>query len=74
MNERAKTILDFWFIQTSQKEKFGHNKIIVSGVFLLFLSILINIFFQTYIGFAIGLILLGFVKKNYEIEYRVCFV
>ena len=26
MNERAKTILDFWFIQTSQKEKFGHNK------------------------------------------------
>ena len=26
MNERAKTILDFWFIQTSQKEKFGNNK------------------------------------------------
>ena len=26
MNERAKTILDFWFIETSQKEKFGHNK------------------------------------------------
>ena len=26
MNERTKTILDFWFIQTSQKEKFGHNK------------------------------------------------
>ena len=40
-------------------KKFGHNKIIVSGVLLLFLSILINIFFQTYIGFAIGLILLG---------------
>tara|TARA_B100002051_G_C16465580_1_gene500658 strand:- start:338 stop:748 length:411 start_codon:yes stop_codon:yes gene_type:complete len=40
-------------------KKFGHNKIIVSGVFLLFLSIFINIFFQTYIGFAIGLILLG---------------
>ena len=26
MNERAKTILDFWFIQTSQKEKFVYNK------------------------------------------------
>ena len=26
MNERAKTILDFWFIQTSQEEKFGNNK------------------------------------------------
>ena len=26
MNERAKILLDFWFIQTSQKEKFGHNK------------------------------------------------
>jgi len=26
MNERAKTILDFWFMQTSQEEKFGHNK------------------------------------------------
>ena len=26
MNERAKTILNFWFIQTSQKEKFGHNE------------------------------------------------
>ena len=26
MNERAKILLDFWFIQTSQKEKFNHNK------------------------------------------------
>ena len=26
MNERAKTILDFWFMQTSQEEKFGNNK------------------------------------------------
>jgi uncharacterized protein (DUF924 family) len=26
MNERTKTILDFWFIQTSQEEKFGNNK------------------------------------------------
>ena len=26
MNETAETILDFWFIQTSQKEKFGHKK------------------------------------------------
>ena len=26
MNERTKTILDFWFIQTSQKEKFSYNK------------------------------------------------
>ena len=26
MNERAKTILNFWFIQTSQEEKFGNNK------------------------------------------------
>ena len=27
MNERAKTILDFWFMQTSQKDKFTHNKV-----------------------------------------------
>ena len=26
MNERTKTILDFWFLQTSQEEKFGNNK------------------------------------------------
>ena len=26
MNERTKTILDFWFLQTSHKEKFGNNK------------------------------------------------
>ena len=26
MNERAKSILDFWFMQTSQEEKFGNNK------------------------------------------------
>ena len=26
MHERAKTILDFWFMQTSQEEKFGNNK------------------------------------------------
>ena len=26
MSERAKTILDFWFIQSSQEEKFGNNK------------------------------------------------
>ena len=26
MNERAKTILDFWFMQTSKEEKFGNNK------------------------------------------------
>jgi MFS family permease len=40
-------------------KKFGHNIIIVTGVFLLFCSIFINILFQTYIGYAIGLILLG---------------
>ena len=26
MNERAKIILDFWFIQTSHKERFSNNK------------------------------------------------
>ena len=40
-------------------KKFGHNIIIVTGVFLLFISIFINILFQTYLGYAIGLILLG---------------
>ena len=40
-------------------KKYGHNKIIICGVILLFLSIFINIFYQTYIGYALGLILLG---------------
>ena len=40
-------------------KKFGHNKIIIAGVILLFLSIFINIFYQIYIGYAFGLILLG---------------
>ena len=40
-------------------KRFGHNKIIISGVFLLSASIFTNIFFQTYIGYAVGLILLG---------------
>ena len=39
-------------------KKFGHNIIIFTGVFLLFCSIFINILFQTYLGYAIGLILL----------------
>ena len=40
-------------------KKFGHNIIIISGIILLFLSISSNIFYQTYIGYALGLILLG---------------
>ena len=40
-------------------KKFGHNIIIIIGIILLFLSISTNIFYQTYLGYALGLILLG---------------
>ncbi len=40
-------------------KKFGYNIIIITGIILLLLSISINIFFQTYLGYALGLILLG---------------
>ncbi len=40
-------------------KKFGHNIIIISGIILLFLSIGTNIFYQTYLGYAVALILLG---------------
>lgn len=40
-------------------KKFGHNKIIITGILLLFSCIFINIFFQTYLGYALGLIFLG---------------
>ena len=40
-------------------KKFGHQKLMYSGVFLLILCIFINYFFQTYYGYMTGLILLG---------------
>ena len=40
-------------------KKFGHNIIIITGILLLSLSIATNIFYQTYLGYALGLILLG---------------
>ena len=40
-------------------KKFGHQKLIYSGILLLFICIVINYSFQTYAGYMFGLILLG---------------
>ena len=40
-------------------KKFGHSNIIYSGIFILFICIINNFFFQSYYGYMIGLILLG---------------
>ena len=40
-------------------KKYGHQRLIYSGVFILFLCIMINYSFQTYVGYIVGLILLG---------------
>ena len=40
-------------------KKFGHQKLIYSGIVLLFICIIINYSFQTYAGYMFGLILLG---------------
>jgi len=40
-------------------KKFGHKKIIYTGILILFLTIFIHFNYETYYGFMIGLILLG---------------
>ncbi|MDC1060295.1 MFS transporter [Alphaproteobacteria bacterium] len=46
-------------ITGSLVKKFGHQKLMYSGVFLLITCIFINYFFQKYYGYMIGLVLLG---------------
>ena len=40
-------------------KKFGHSNIIYTGIFLLFICIINNFFFQSYYGYMIGLVFLG---------------